>query len=121
MQTLFFFFTSLIASIVAVKLTATALKAGKHDWLSSVIAVVLSLVVLTTVGNLVSIQLLSLVVSILLVGFVLESVLETSFRNGMLIAAASVVVQWLIKFAFAKIGFNTDMLVFLQALLSALN
>jgi len=121
MQTLFFFFTSLIASIIAVKLTSTALKAGKHDWLISVISVVLSLLVLTTVSNLISIELLGLVVSILVVGFVLESILETTFVNGMLIAAIAIIVQWLIKLGFSMFGINTDMLSFLQQILATLN
>ena len=121
MQTLFFFFTSLILSILAVKLISTALKSGKHDWLSSVISVVLSLLVLTTVNNLVPIELLGLVVSVLLVGFVLESILETTFVNGTIIAAAAIIVQWLVKFGFSSLGINTDMLSFLQQLLAALN
>jgi len=121
MQTLFFFFTSLIFSIFAVKLTSTALKSGKHDWLSSVIAVVLSLLVLTTVSNLVPIELLGLVISVLLVGFVLESILETTFVNGMLIAAAAIIVQWLVKFGFSMLGVNTDMLSFIQQFLVVLN
>ena len=114
MQTLFFFFTSLIASIVAVKLTVTALKAGRHDWLSCVIAVVLSLVILTTISNLIAVQITSeivsqiliLVVSVLVVGFVLESILETTFLNGMIAAAAAVVTQWLVKIVFSYLGVN---------------
>ena len=121
MQTLLFFFTSLVASIVVVKLVSTALKAGKCDWLSSVIAVVLSLVVLTTVGALIPIQVVGLVVSVLLVGFVLESILETTFIHGMMIAAAAVIVQWLIKYGFSLMAINTDMLSFIQHLLVALN
>ena len=120
MLTLIFFFVSLITSVIAVKLSATKLKVGKHDWLSSVIGVVLSLVVLTTVGHLVPMQVVGLVVSILLVGFVLESILETTFTNGMIIAAAAIIVQWLIKFGFTKLGFNTDMLLFIQQLLTSL-
>ena len=120
MLTLIFFFVSLAASVVAVKLSSTKLKAGKHDWLSSIIAVVLSLVVLTTVGHLVPIQIAGLVVSILLVGFVLESILETTFANGMIIATAAIIVQWLIKFGFTELGFNTDMLLFIQQLLTPL-
>jgi len=121
MQTLFFFFTSLVASIVAVKLTSTALKAGKHDWLSCTISVVLSLIVLTTVGNLVAVELLALAASVLLVGFVLESILETTFKKGMVIAASAIVVQWVINFGFTKLGINTDMLLFFQKILASLN
>jgi len=86
-----------------------------------VIAVVLSLLVLTTIGNLIPIVLLGLVVSVVVVGFVLESILETTFVNGMLIAAVAIVVQWLIKFGFSSLGVNTDMLSFLQHLLAVLN
>ena len=126
MQTLFFFFTSLIASIVAVKLTVTALKAGRHDWLSCVIAVVLSLVVLTTISNLIAAQITSaivsqvliLVVSVLVVGFVLESILETTFINGMVAAAVAVVIQWLVKIVFSYLGVNTEMLSFIMKLVS---
>lgn len=121
MQTLLFFFTSLILSVIAVKLMSTAVKSGKHDWLSSIIAVVLSLLVLTTISNLVPILLLGLVVSVLVVGFVLESILETTFVKGMLIATAAIIVQWLVKFGFSKLGVNTDMLSFLQHLLAVLN
>jgi len=119
MQTVLFFFINVVASIVAVKLTSTALKSSKNDWLSSVIAVALSLVVLTTINNFISIELLGIVVSILVVGFVLESILETTFVNGMLIAAAAVIVQWIVKFVFIKLGVNTDMLLFLQQFLSS--
>jgi len=116
MQTLFFFFTSLVASIVAVKVTVTALKAGRHDWLSCVIAVVLSLVVLTAISNLITTQItnaivsqaLVLVVSVLVVGFVLESILETTFIKGMVAAAVAVVTQWLVKIVFSYLGVNTE-------------
>lgn len=126
MQTLFFFFTSLVASIVAVKFTATALKAGRHDWLSCVIGVILSLVVLTTISNLVAAQLVNpliiqvviMLVSILVVGFVLESILDTTFVNGMIVAAAAVIVQWLIKAGFGYLGVSTDMLSFVMRLVS---
>lgn len=116
MQTFFFFITSILASAIAVKCLSAYLKAKKTDFLSSLIAVVLSLLVLTTIGNLVPIELIGLVLSVLLVGFVLESILETSFKNGMIIAAAAILVQWLIKFGFIQLGVNTDMLLFVQQL-----
>ena len=119
MQTLFYFFTAIVASIIAVKLTSTYLKAGKHDWLSSTITVVLSLVLLTTVNNILPIALLGISVSILVVGFMVESVLETTFINAMFIAAAAVLVQCAVAFGFDFLGVNTDMLSFIQQFLSA--
>lgn len=120
MQTLFFFFTSIVVSTLAIRFIAVFLKAGKSDFLSSLISVVLSLLVLTTIANLVSIQALVLVLSVLLVGFVLESVLDTNFKTAMMIAAVAVLVQWLVKFGFNQLGVNTDMLSFIQQLLIAL-
>ena len=118
MLTLLYFFISLIASVGVVKTVATLVKAGRHDWLTSVIAVVLSIVVLTTVSNLVSGQLsvvwqfylATLMLSIVVVGFVLESVLDTSLVKGMSIAAAAIVVQWVMKFIFIQLGINTCLL-----------
>ena len=125
MLTLLYFFISLIASIGVVKTVATIVRTGRHDWLTSVIAVVLSIVVLTTVSNLVSGQLsivwqfylATLMLSIVVVGFVLESVLDTSLVKGMSIAAAAIAVQWAMKFIFIQFGINTELLSFILQLL----
>lgn len=125
MLTLLYFFISLIASIGVVKTVATIVRAGRHDWLTSVIAVVLSIVVLTTVSNLVAGQLsvvwqlylVTLLLSIVVVGFVLESILDTSLVKGMSIAAAAIVVQWVMKFIFIQFGINTELLSFILQLL----
>jgi len=120
MQTLFYFFTAIAASVIAVKLSATYFKAGKHDWLSSIITVVLSLVLLNTVNSILPFALLGIAVSILVVGFMVESVLETSFLNAMFIAAAAVLVQCAVAFGFDFLGVSTDMLSFIQQFLAAL-
>ena len=126
MQTLFFFFTNLVLSVFVVKLIATSLSASRQDWLSSVIATVLSFVVLTAISYLVEGQLndplllvlVTVVVSILLVGFVLESILDTTFAKGMVIASGSILAQWILKFIFGKFGVKTDMLSFILAMIS---
>ena len=123
---MFFFFTNLVLSVFVVKLIATSLSASRQDWLSSVIATVLSFVVLTAISYLVEGQLndplllvlVTVVVSILLVGFVLESILDTTFAKGMVIASGSILAQWILKFIFGKFGVKTDMLSFILAMIS---
>ena len=63
-------------------------------------------------------QVLILLVSVLVVGFVLESILETTFINGMIAAAAAVVIQWLVKIVFSYLGVDTEMLSLIMKLVS---
>jgi len=119
MQTLLFFFASIIASIIAVKLTATYLKTTKHDWLSSIITVVLSLVVMTAINHLIPIWYAAIALSVIVVGFVIESTLETKLIKGIIIAAVAILVQWVVKFGFISVGINTDFLVLIQQILAA--
>lgn len=119
MLTLLFFITSIIASVIAVKFTAKSLKSTKHDWLSSVITVVLSLVVITAVSSLIPWWYAAIPVAIVVVGFVIESTLDTTLQKGIIIAAIAILVQWLIKFGFMFAGVNTDFLVLIQQILQA--
>ena len=119
MLTLLFFITSIIAMIVAVKLAATYLKTTKHDWLSVIITVAFSLVVINSANHLIPLWYVAIAASIVIVGFVIESVLETKLPTGMIIAVVAILTQLLVKFGFMSMGVSTDFLVLIQQIIEA--
>lgn len=88
---------SVAVAVYPVKLTAKAVAAGKSDFLTCLIAVVFSVIIATAVSYIFPNILIAVPIAIGVVGFVYESVLDTSIKNGVLIALVAVLIKFVVS------------------------
>lgn len=87
---------SALAALLPVKLAATKLQVTKSGWLYSVIAVILSVIITNAASYVIPIIFIAIPVAIGVVGFVYESILETTFKKGLYIAVIAVLIQFMV-------------------------
>lgn len=98
--------SSALAALLPVKVAASKLEVGKPGWLYCVIAVVMSVIITNAASYVVPIVLLSVPVAIGVVGFVYESILETTFKNGLCLAVIAVLIQFAVTSFLLNVFFN---------------
>ncbi len=93
-------------ALLPVKIAASKLTVGKPGWLYSVIAVILSVIITNASSYVIPIIVIAVPVAIAVVGFVYESVLETTFKKGVCIAFIAVLIQFAVTSVMLNVFFQ---------------
>ena len=97
---------SVVSALLPVKLAASKLRTPNSGWLYAVIAVTFSLMIIFTATNIIPITYVAVPVAIGLVGFIYESVFDTTLKKGLYIAFFAVLIQFVVLSIMLKIAFS---------------